>query len=66
MSFTQNDLDSINKAIAQGNRRVSYADRTVEYRDMSELLQARDAIQRELRKAKGGNRRVWPMRGTGF
>lgn len=66
MSFTQNDLDSINKAIAQGNRRVSYADRTVEYRDMSELLQARDTIQRELRKAKGGNRRVWPMRGTGF
>lgn len=66
MSFTQNDLDSINKAIAQGKRRVSFADRTVEYRDMSELLKARDAIQRELRKAKGGSRRVWPMRGTGF
>lgn len=66
MSFTQNDLDTINKAIARGERRVSFADRTVEYRDMGELLKARDAIQRDLSKAKGGTRRVWPMRGTGF
>ncbi|MCH8530355.1 MAG: hypothetical protein LAT65_05845 [Saccharospirillum sp.] len=66
MSFTQNDLDTINKAIARGERRVSFADRTVEYRDMSELLKARDAIQRDLAKGNGGPRRVWPMRGTGF
>ena len=66
MSFTQNDLDTINKAIARGERRVSFADRTVEYRDMGELLKARDTIQRDLSKAKGGTRRVWPMRGTGF
>lgn len=66
MAFSSDDLDAINRAIARGERRVTFSDRTVEYRDIDELLKARDAIQTELRKQKGGRRRIWPMRGTGF
>lgn len=66
MSFSREDLEAINRAIARGERRVSFTDRTVEYRDIGELLKARDAIQTELRQQEGGRRRIWPMRGTGF
>lgn len=67
MSFTSSDLDAINRAIARGERRVTFTDRTVEYRDIDELLKARDAIRTEiLRNESGTRRRIWPMRGTGF
>lgn len=67
MSFTSTDLDAINRAIARGERRVTFNDRTVEYRDIPELLKARDAIRTELsRNQVGSRRRTWPMRGTGF
>lgn len=67
MSFTESDLDAINRAIAKGERRVSFTDRTVEYRDVDELLRARNAIRAEIaRSHPGSRRRIWPMRGTGF
>ncbi|MCK7542958.1 hypothetical protein MLC59_02080 [Marinobacter bryozoorum] len=67
MSFTASDLDAINRAIALGERRVTFNDRTVEYRDIDELLRARDAIRTELARSESGSRRrIWPMRGTGF
>lgn len=44
MAFTSDDLDAIERAIATGELRVSYADRTVEYRSMDELLKARQLI----------------------
>ena len=46
--FTQADLDALNDAIASGARRVSYNGQTVEYRDMSEMLRARQMIRNAL------------------
>lgn len=67
MSFTSSDLDAINRAIARGERRVTFSDRTVEYRDVDELLRARNAIRTELAQSQPqGRRRIRPMRGTGF
>ncbi|WP_397457278.1 phage head-tail joining protein, partial [Pseudomonas versuta] len=45
MSFTQKHLDAVESAIARGEKTVRYADRTVEYRTVDELLQARDRIR---------------------
>lgn len=51
MAWTQTELDLIETAIAKGERLVRFADRTVEYRSINELLSARDAIKAELNKA---------------
>ena len=66
MSFTADDLARINKAIARGERRVTYSDRTVEYRDIADLLRARDAIITELNRSSGGGKKLIPMRTKGF
>lgn len=52
MAFTQNDLSAIDSAIASGELTVRTADgKLVTLRTMSELLQARQAIQAELAAA---------------
>ena len=48
MSFSQSDLDAIERAIAKGERRVKYDNREVEYRSLAELEQVRQQIQAEL------------------
>ena len=48
MSFTQKHLDAVEAAIARGEKIVRYADRTVEYRSVDELIQARDQIRTSL------------------
>jgi hypothetical protein len=48
VAFTSTDLDAINAAIASGELRVQFKDRSVEYRSVPELLKARAAIQKEL------------------
>lgn len=50
--FTQNDLDTVNEAIASGALRVSYSNprREVEYRSIDDLLRARDIIRQSLGK----------------
>jgi len=45
MGFTQDDLDAINSAIARGEKSVQFSDRSVTYRSLSELLQARKLIE---------------------
>jgi len=44
MSWTQTDLEAIERAIAKGELRVQYSDRSVEYRSIDELLKAREAL----------------------
>ncbi len=44
MGFVQADLDAIRAAIAKGERMVTFADRSVTYRSMDELLQAEQRI----------------------
>ncbi|RIJ12045.1 hypothetical protein DXT77_05815 [Pseudomonas sp. 91RF] len=58
MSFTQQHLDVIEKAIARGEKTVRFGDRTVEYRTINELLQAREEIRTSLLNAAGPRSRV--------
>jgi hypothetical protein len=44
VAYTQADLDAIRAAIAKGERAVMFADRSVTYRSMDELLQAESRI----------------------
>jgi hypothetical protein len=60
MSFTSKHLDTIERAIARGEKTVRYSDRTVEYRDVDELLRAREEIRSSLSSAAGP--RSWVVR----
>lgn len=44
MAYTPEDLAAIERAIASGERIVRFADRSVEYRSVDELIAARDRI----------------------
>jgi len=48
MAWTQDDLDRIKRGIAQGVRRVQFKDRLIEYNSVSEMLKAREAIEKDL------------------
>ena len=58
MSFTQKHLKAVETAIARGEKTVRYSDRTVEYRSIDELLQARDEIRTSLINAAGPRSRM--------
>ncbi len=51
MAFTQDDVVRIERALAKGEHIVRFADRTVEYRSVQELIEARDRMLNELSKA---------------
>lgn len=53
MAFTATDLAAIETAIASGALSVRYADRSVTYRSMDELIKARDIIKAALAAAAG-------------
>lgn len=48
MAFSSVDLDAVRKAIARGERVVQFADRSVTYRSIDELLQAEAHIAQSL------------------
>ena len=54
MAWTQSQLDAIEAAIASGELTVRFGDRTVTYRSMDELLQARAVIKESI-DASAGN-----------
>lgn len=54
MAWTSTDLATIEAAIAQGTLRISFSDRTIEYRSISELLKARDAIKAAISGSSSG------------
>lgn len=56
MAITQQDIDKIDRAIAKGERIVRFADRTVEYRSVDELIKAKNALLAELSKATSPRR----------
>lgn len=47
--FTQSQLDAIRAAIARGEKTVQFADRSVTYRSIEELLEAEKRITQALR-----------------
>ena len=48
MAVTQQDLDSLQRALVSGELRVSFQGRTVEYRSVAEIQRALAAARREL------------------
>lgn len=70
VALTADDLNRIDRAIARGEKRVTFANRTVEYRDMAELIRARDKIAEEIAAADTSNptrrQRMRPLRSVGF
>ncbi len=53
MAWTQSQLDAIEAAIASGELTVRFGDRTVTYRSMDELLQARAVIKESIDAGAG-------------
>jgi hypothetical protein len=66
MAWTDADLTALRAAIATGHRRVTFADRTVEYHSLAEMLRALRDIETEIAARGGQIVRIRPMRGTGF
>lgn len=50
MAFTQEDLESVNAAIASGELSVTIDGRNVQYRSISELLKAKNHITQALKR----------------
>lgn len=53
MSYTTTQLDALKKALATGERRVSFGDKTVEYRSVEELREAIRTVETELARTSG-------------
>jgi len=48
MAYTQSALDALQAALAKGEKRVSFGDKTVEYRSVEELQAAIRQVKRDL------------------
>ncbi|MFN3629066.1 MAG: phage head-tail joining protein [Casimicrobiaceae bacterium] len=48
MAYTEADLEALQAALAKGERRVSFGDKTVEYRSIEQLQAAIRAVKRDL------------------
>jgi hypothetical protein len=48
MAYTQEQLELLEAALAKGEKRVSFGDKTVEYRSVDELKTAIELIKRDL------------------
>jgi hypothetical protein len=52
MSYTETQLEVLRRALATGERRVTFADKTVEYRSVEELRAAIREVEAALAKNK--------------
>jgi len=59
-SYTSEDLEKLEKAIASGVRSVKYTDKEITYRSLDDMIKARDLIRMELGLTDNprGSRRV--------
>ena len=48
MAYTQANLDALEAALAKGEKRVTFGDKTVEYRSIDELMKAIEAVKCDL------------------
>lgn len=53
MSYTEEQRDALRRALASGERRVSYDGKTVEYRSIAELKEALAEVEAALTQAEG-------------
>lgn len=57
MAYTQQQLDTLTDAIAQGALEVWYGDKKVVYRSLAEMRSIRDEMQSELGVSRNNKRR---------
>jgi hypothetical protein len=53
MACTQADHEALERALAKGERRVTFGDKTVEYRSVEELREALREIDAQLARTQG-------------
>jgi len=53
VSYTTTQLEALKKALATGERRVSFGDKTVEYRSIEELQAAIRTVEAEIARSTG-------------
>ena len=53
MTYTESDLTTLKRALANSERRVSFGDRSVEYRSIEELKAAIREVEADLARASG-------------
>jgi len=60
MPVTQSDIDALDAAIARGERSITSGDRTVTYRSVAEMIQARNhlAVQIKAQAPTGTSRQT--------
>ena len=68
MTYTPTQLDALKRALATGERRVSFGDKTVEYRSVEELQVAIRTVEAELARSVGRStkRQIRVTTGKGF
>ena len=57
MSYTQTQIEALQQALATGEHRVSFGDKTVEYRSVEELQAAIRTVESELARSAGESRK---------
>lgn len=53
MTYTTTQLEALKRALATGERRVSFGDKTVEYRSVEELQAAIRTVEAEIARSDG-------------
>ena len=67
MAYTQADLEALQAALAKGEKRVSFGDKTVEYRSVAELQAAIRSVEAEIARGMGAaKRQIRITTGKGF
>ena len=59
MAFTEEQLNVLESALARGEKRVTFGDKTVEYRSIEELRQAIRDVERGLYE-QAADTGLWP------
>lgn len=59
MAYTQEQLTALETALAKGEKRVSFGDKSVEYRSVEELQVAIEAVRRDLHDQAAATG-LWP------
>ena len=57
MTYTPTQLDALKRALATGEHRVSFGDKTVEYRSVEDLQAAIRTVESELARSAGESRK---------
>ena len=60
MAYTQEQLEALQTALAKGEKRVTFADKTVEYRTVDELKAAIREVQADLHR-HAVDTGLWPQ-----